>query len=176
MKKFVSILLVLLLSLSFAACGEEEIISPTEADTQPQENSEVYAVLSPTQAKPGDTVSLSVYLRNVKNLTSIDLECKFDGELATAAVAGGSTIVDFMDQVNIETGYIRYGGLIMTKTDIADNQLFTVDITVDEEAAQDIVFDLTLQNVSVALDEGGEQTQDITSTVSVAPITLHIEK
>ncbi len=177
MKKIVSLILATLCILSFAACGKD-IPGSSSNITGDAESSKgkLYATLSQNEAKPGDVVTLSVYVSDVKSLTTIDLQINFDSELATAELSDTSTIPDFIDQTNIYNGNIIYAGFVMDTVDVGDEMLFSVDITISENANEDIEFNMNLISLLQATDETGNATEDISDQIEIAPILLTINK
>ncbi|MBQ6864440.1 MAG: hypothetical protein IJO14_09420 [Clostridia bacterium] len=172
MKKLICLLLALATVLAFSACSKE-----TPATTPDVKEPELLVSLSDDTVKPGETVSVSVKIKNIENLAAIDMKLFYESNAATAELADGSTIEGFVDQTRFEAGTITYAGFVMDMVDVIEDTLYTFDLTINDDYAGDAI-DLIIktQSVSVADSNEGNTTNDITETVKITNASITIEK
>ena len=172
MKKLICLLLALATVLAFSACSKE-----TPATTPDVKEPELLVSLSDDTVKPGETVSVSVKIKNIENLAAIDMKLFYESNAATAELADGSTIEGFVDQTSFEAGTITYAGFIMDMVDVIEDTLYTFDLIINDDYAGDAI-DLIIetQSVSVADSNEGNITNDITETVKITNASITIEK
>ena len=128
--------------------------------------------------KVGDTVNVTVGIRNAKWLADITVNLYYDQNYLTIQKVKAASITDLMTEQKDQGAYLMFAAYTMRTVDIPDSDLFTVTFLVNKQPSGENKITYATANVfqwDMGKDAEGNGTTSIVGTVPPVEVALHID-
>lgn len=140
----------------------------------------IYPVLSAESAKPGDTVTVEVYIDNAEWFCSTDFYLSYDAQYVTCVNSSAASVQDLMSELTngsdaAGNAYIKFTGLTLTTIDMNNCKLLTAEFIVNDNApAGEPFFGIAVDEYYKGNDKQGNETTNIVSDVTEGGVKLAV--
>lgn len=182
MKKLISILVVLSLLFSFAACSSGNTEENTSSSADVDNDIPVISLHSDkSEVSAGDIISIYVHIKNAIHTACFDVyvyaDEKLEYELATAQALSPEFILaaNYLEDEN--NGYVAIRGIIATAYDIPDNDIYKIDYKVSDEvkSGDKLTFTVDSPSFELALDASGNDIYSVSEYLQVNNLTVNVK-
>lgn len=183
MKKIISLLLIMSVLVSFAACkngnnggnNSEETTVNTEVVTPV-----VTLNCDKTEVAPGEEISVVVHVANAPKTACFDIYLYAD-EILEYKSASSKSIEKFQLEANGMTDadgkpYVAIRGIVATCVDILDNDIYTIKYIVSDNAVSgdEIEIKIKCPMFQVAFDENGNDVSNCAQNMEFSALSFTV--